>query len=81
MLIYYYYLCDAKQVMQNQRRYLNLLEYQSKTLLQESGVAIQEFCVLNGTNAINMKNLQNFRMYQFQYGKILVGLFKVFMWK
>lgn len=48
------------QVLQIQRRYLNLLEYQSKALLQESGVAIQEFCVLDGTNGTNTKNLQNF---------------------
>lgn len=48
--------------MQIQKRYLNLLEYQSKALLQENGVAIQEFCVLDGTNGSNTQNLQKFRM-------------------
>lgn len=40
-----------------------MLEYQSKALLQESGVAIQEFCVLDGTNGPNTKHLQSFSMY------------------
>lgn len=51
------------QVLQNQRRFLNLLEYQSKALLQESGVAIQEFCVLDGTQGNNSKNLQDFSKF------------------
>ncbi|XP_035782731.1 succinate--CoA ligase [GDP-forming] subunit beta, mitochondrial-like [Anopheles albimanus] len=45
----------AKQQQQQQRsglsipkRYLNLLEYQSKKLLEESGVAIQNFRILEG---------------------------------
>lgn len=39
-----------------QRRHLNLLEYQSKVLLQESGVAIQAFRVLEGKNDENKLN-------------------------
>lgn len=53
------------QVLKNQRRYLNLLEYQSKALLQDSGVAIQEFCVLDGVQGDNTKCLQNFSNYLF----------------
>ncbi|KAF5306033.1 hypothetical protein FQR65_LT00748 [Abscondita terminalis] len=36
-------------------RYLNLLEYQSKHLLKQSGVAIQDFCMVDasGTNELN----------------------------
>lgn len=34
--------------MYQQKRHLNLLEYQSKSLLQQSGVAIQNFRVLEG---------------------------------
>lgn len=45
------------QILNNQTRQLNLLEYQSKNLLQESGVAIQNFRILDGTgkdkNALN----------------------------
>lgn len=47
----------------NQRRSLNLLEYQSKSLLQESGVAIQEFCVLDGIEQNNIENLNNFSKF------------------
>lgn len=36
-----------QQQQQQPRRHLNLLEYQSKNLLQDGGVAIQQFCVLD----------------------------------
>lgn len=62
IIIFAYY---AVQVLKNQRRYLNLLEYQSKALLQDSGVAIQEFCVLDGVQGDNTKCLQNFSNYFF----------------
>lgn len=62
---YYYFAYYALQVLKNQRRYLNLLEYQSKALLQDSGVAIQEFCVLDGVHGDNTKCLQNFSNYFF----------------
>lgn len=42
----------------NPKRNLNLLEYQSKSLLQESGVAIQEFRVLDGKE--DAQNLADF---------------------
>lgn len=35
-------------MFKSQKRFLNLLEYQSKGLLEESGVAIQRFRVLEG---------------------------------
>lgn len=44
-----------------QKRHLNLLEYQSKSLLQESGVAIQEFRVVEGKN--DEKNLKDFSKF------------------
>lgn len=50
------------KVLVNQRRYLNLLEYQSKALLQQSGVAIQEFVLLDGSQGNNTKSLQDFSM-------------------
>lgn len=46
------------KVTLNPRRNLNLQEYQSKSLLQESGVAIQEFRVLGGRQ--DAKNLADF---------------------
>lgn len=36
--------------MQQQVRHLNLLEFQSKDLLQKYGVAIQQFKVLDNSN-------------------------------
>lgn len=39
------------------------MEFQSKSLLQESGVAIQEFCVLEGTNGNDVKSLKEFSKY------------------
>lgn len=36
-------------VLQQQLRYLNLLEFQSKDLLQKYGVAIQQFKVLDNS--------------------------------
>lgn len=47
-----------RQVILSPKRNLNLLEYQSKSLLQESGVAIQEFRVLGGKQDAN--NLVDF---------------------
>lgn len=47
-----------RQVIVSPKRNLNLLEYQSKSLLQESGVAIQEFRVLEGKH--DAKNLADF---------------------
>lgn len=46
------------KVILNSKRDLNLLEYQSKSLLQESGVAIQEFRVLEGKQ--DAQNLADF---------------------
>ncbi|XP_055323358.1 succinate--CoA ligase [GDP-forming] subunit beta, mitochondrial [Sitodiplosis mosellana] len=64
----------VRNVLQSQRRYLNLLEYQSKGLLQESGVAIQEFCVLDGTQGPNTKNLDNFKVPEYVVkAQILAG--------
>lgn len=40
--------CGAIQLQP--RRNLNLLEYQSKSLLQDGGVAIQQFCVLDAVH-------------------------------
>lgn len=47
-------------MFRQQKRFLNLMEYQSKSLLQESGVAIQEFRVLENTENNNVKKLQEF---------------------
>lgn len=38
-------------VLQQQVRHLNLLEFQSKDLLQKYGVAIQQFKVLDNSSA------------------------------
>lgn len=45
-IIWFYF---AQLLNNNQKRHLNLLEYQSKNLLQESGVAIQNFRILDGS--------------------------------
>lgn len=50
------------QVVAAHKRYLNLLEYQSKALLESSGVAIQKFRVVE--NIEEAKQLtQNFSEY------------------
>ncbi|KAB0800153.1 hypothetical protein PPYR_08033 [Photinus pyralis] len=43
-------------------RYLNLLEYQSKHLLKQSGVAIQDFCIIDteGNNGLNAFNAEEY---------------------
>lgn len=53
-------LTHLKQIATTQKRHLNLLEYQSKSLLQDSGVAIQEFCMLDATDKTS---LTKFSMY------------------
>lgn len=45
-----------------QKRHLNLLEYQSKKLLDEAGVAIQKFRVLESNK--DQKVLEDFSKYQ-----------------
>lgn len=53
------------QALATQVRRLNLLEYQSKGLLQESGVAIQTFRVLEGKQ--DEQDLNDFSKFLHKY--------------
>lgn len=52
---------SLQNVLKINKRNLNLLEYQSKTLLDECGVAIQKFRVLEGKQ--DSKVLDDFSEY------------------
>lgn len=63
----------ANSVLKSQRRFLNLLEYQSKGLLEESGVAIQRFRVLEGSKD-DLKVLDQFKVPEYVVkAQILAG--------
>ncbi|XP_037045896.1 succinate--CoA ligase [GDP-forming] subunit beta, mitochondrial [Bradysia coprophila] len=63
----------ANNLLKSQRRYLNLLEYQSKGLLEESGVAIQRFRVLEGSQD-DLKVLDQFKVPEYVVkAQILAG--------
>ncbi|XP_058058204.1 succinate--CoA ligase [GDP-forming] subunit beta, mitochondrial [Anopheles bellator] len=59
-------------VYKNPKRYLNLLEYQSKKLLEESGVAIQNFRILEGKQDADLLSGFNVKEYVVK-AQILAG--------
>jgi len=61
-----------RNTIYSQKRHLNLLEYQSKELLQQSGVAIQKFRVLEGST--DGKKLDDFNVPEYVVkAQILAG--------
>ncbi|CAG9855541.1 unnamed protein product [Phyllotreta striolata] len=49
-------------ILKTPRRFLNLLEYQSKNLLRKNAVAIQDFCMIdkNGSQELNNFNVKEY---------------------
>uniref|UniRef100_A0A7R8ZAJ2 Succinate--CoA ligase [GDP-forming] subunit beta, mitochondrial n=1 Tax=Timema douglasi TaxID=61478 RepID=A0A7R8ZAJ2_TIMDO len=72
-LVYESDVCALMQALTQQIRNLNLMEYQSKILLQKNGVAVQKFKMIENANEVD-DNLKNFKVDEYVIkAQILAG--------